>query len=55
MFIIRDQNDQLVAIATREVDAIAMASSSSFDKTSYTIEDTKAERNKDDSDRNIRI
>lgn len=45
MFIIKDQNGRLVAIATREVDAKAMATSSSFDKTTYIIEDTKKTSN----------
>jgi len=45
MFIVKDQNGRLVAIATREVDAKAMATSSSFDKATYIIEDTKKTSN----------
>lgn len=45
MYIVKDQDGKLVAIATREADAKAMATSSSFDKNSYTIEDTKKTSN----------
>jgi len=40
MFIVRNKEGELIAIASREEDAIAMAASTSIDRTDYIVEES---------------
>ena len=41
MYIIRNSNNEIVAIATRQSDAESFTSAATIDKQNYTIEDTR--------------